>query len=483
MKFKKIILTILMIMALGGGLFLIKQNQDVRRGATVNNVSLSIAPASRITKNVGEELTFAVQYSADNGVKVESIQAYVCYGPEIELKTVKANTALGFSPDVLYSTVPGISSDNMSIQCAYITVLSNDTDKTCAVNLAQAGKAFDMVFTAVKVGGPRSITISSLGDKTMATKYATGDADKKLAVKITGGSEYLITGTDTCNRCSKIFDYMRTQWEAVDCTKDPTEGVVVTRTYDESCKAPVDTRDPNQCSRCSKVNDQQYVWWIKQDGKTCNDDPKSDQVIYRAPNKNCRISTGDWPVLNYKVSFGYVYPGASDCAVNWPVQVIVLSGGTTHVYTDVIMQSKKDGDGRVTYEGSLELVDFPYKDGVAVFFKGPKHLQMKYAIQDQSTSYEKAGGELTLTTDPATSPKYDFSKYWMLPGDLVGTDSDVPDGWINGRDFSYVKNHADHTTVEAGEYLFTDLNGDCQANSNDVNVLKKSLEFKQGQLY
>ncbi|MBP6891872.1 hypothetical protein KBB92_02995, partial [Candidatus Shapirobacteria bacterium] len=190
-----------------------------------------------------------------------------------------------------------------------------------------------------------------------------------------------------------------------------------------------------------------------------------------------------WPVLNYKVSFGYVYPGASDCAVNWPVQVIVLSGGTTHVYTDVIMQSKKDGDGRVTYEGSLELVDFPYKDGVAVFFKGPKHLQMKYAIQDQSTSYEKAGGELTLTTDPATSPKYDFSKYWMLPGDLVGTDSDVPDGWINGRDFSYMKNHADHTTVEAGEYLFTDLNGDCQANSNDVNVLKKSLEFKQGQLY
>lgn len=390
MKFKKIILTILMIMALGGGLFLIKQNQDVRRGATVNNVSLSIAPASRITKNVGEELTFAVQYSADNGVKVESIQAYVCYGPEIELKTVKANTALGFSPDALYSTVPGISSDNMSIQCAYITVLSNDTDKTCAVNLAQAGKAFDMVFTAVKVGGPRSITISSLGDKTMATKYATGDADKKLAVKITGGSEYLINGG----------------------------GI-----------------------------------------------------------------SGNWPVLNYKVSFGYVYPGASDCAVNWPVQVIVLSEGTTHVYTDVIMQSKKDGDGRVTYEGSLELVDFPYKDGVAVFFKGPKHLQMKYAIQDQSTSYEKAGGELTLTTDPATSPKYDFSKYWMLPGDLVGTDSDVPDGWINGRDFSYMKNHADHTTVEAGEYLFTDLNGDCQANSNDVNVLKKSLEFKQGQLY
>jgi len=46
-----------------------------------------------------------------------------------------------------------------------------------------------------------------------------------------------------------------------------------------------------------------------------------------------------------------------------------------------------------------------------------------------------------------------------------------------------VKNHVDHTTVEAGEYLFTDLNGDCQANSNDVNVLKKSLEFKQGQLY
>jgi len=390
MKFKKIIFTLLIIMALGGGLFLIKQNQDVRRGAAVSNISLSIAPASRITKNVGEELTFAVQYSADDGVKVESVQAHVCYGPEIELKEVKPNTALGFSPDVLFSTVAGISSSDTLTQCVYVTVLSNDTDKTCAANLAQAGKAFDMICLAKTAGGPKPITISNVGDKTMATKYATGDADKKLAVKVTGGSEYLINGG----------------------------GI-----------------------------------------------------------------SGKWPVLNYKVSFGYVYPGASDCAVNWPVQVIVLSEGTTHVYTDVIMQSKKDGDGRVTYEGSLELVDFPYKDGVAVFFKGPKHLQMKYAIQDQSTSYEKAGGELTLTTDPATSPKYDFSKYWMLPGDLVGTDSDVPDGWINGRDFSYMKNHADHTTVEAGEYLFTDLNGDCQANSNDVNVLKKSLEFKQGQLY
>lgn len=488
MKLKKVILPLLILCAMGGALVLLKQNQDVRRGATVNNVSLSISPSSRVTKNVGEELTFGVQFAADSGVKVESIQAEVCYGLEIELKEIKPNTALGFSPEALSgvsSMKIGGSREN-SQNCVIVTVLSNDTDKTCAANLAQAGKAFDLIFVAKEAGGPKAISISSGGDITMATKYAKGDADKKLTVKVTGGSEYLINGgviPGVCNRCSNIFDYMRTQWEASDCSVDPKSNVEVIRTYDASCKAPTATRDPNQCSRCSKINDQEYTWWSKLEGKTCDDDPTSDQTIYRAYNKDCRISSGEWPVLNYKVSFGYVNPLASQCAVDWPVQVIALSEGTTKVYSDVIMKNKKNGSDRVTFEGSLELVGFPHKEKVAVFFKGPKHLQMKYGIQNQSTSYDKAGGELTLTTNAETSPKYDFSQYWMLPGDLVGTDSEVPDGWINGRDFSYMKKHADHTTVEAGEYLFADLNGDCQTNSNDVNVLKKSLEFKQGQLY
>ncbi|MBP6989586.1 hypothetical protein KBB48_02330, partial [Candidatus Shapirobacteria bacterium] len=120
----------------------------------------------------------------------------------------------------------------------------------------------------------------------------------------------------------------------------------------------------------------------------------------------------------------------------------------------------------------------------AVFFKGPKHLQMKYARQNQSTSYDKAGGELTLTTSAATSPEYDFTAYPMLPGDIVGNSpEEAPNGIINGVDFSYLKNRPSHESVAEGGYLKGDLDGNCQINTNDVNILKLSLETKQGELY
>ncbi|PIV07778.1 hypothetical protein COS53_00665, partial [Candidatus Shapirobacteria bacterium CG03_land_8_20_14_0_80_35_14] len=92
--------------------------------------------------------------------------------------------------------------------------------------------------------------------------------------------------------------------------------------------------------------------------------------------------------------------------------------------------------------------------------------------------------ELVLTADVSTSPVYDFSNYPIIPGDVVGVNSDFSDGWINGVDFAYVKTKSlVHETVAEGGYLKGDLDGNCQVNSNDVNLLKISLQDKQGQLY
>jgi hypothetical protein len=40
-----------------------------------------------------------------------------------------------------------------------------------------------------------------------------------------------------------------------------------------------------------------------------------------------------------------------------------------------------------------------------------------------------------------------------------------------------------HETADNGGNLKADLDGNCQANSRDVTILKISLEEKQGQLY
>lgn len=196
------------------------------------------------------------------------------------------------------------------------------------------------------------------------------------------------------------------------------------------------------------------------------------------------IITGDEPILNYKVSFGYVDANGDKCVVDWPMEIMVLANGESKVYSDVVARKIGEANGIPVYEGSLQLKGFNSMENVAAFFKGPKHLQMKYATQNQSATYGKAPGELILTTSQETSPVYDFTSYPMIAGDVIGVDSDEPDNWINGLDFSYVKTRAlTHESVDEGGYLKADLDGNCQVNSRDVMILKISLETKQGQLY
>ncbi len=112
---------------------------------------------------------------------------------------------------------------------------------------------------------------------------------KKIPITLTPTSKPTSV-ENNCNRCSKFYDFMRTVWTAVDCSIDPLASIEVLRTYDANCRAPMETRKSLQCSRCSKVNNLQYTWWERLENKTCEDNPKSDQTIYRAFNEKCRIS-------------------------------------------------------------------------------------------------------------------------------------------------------------------------------------------------
>jgi len=194
--------------------------------------------------------------------------------------------------------------------------------------------------------------------------------------------------------------------------------------------------------------------------------------------------SGTWPVLKYLISYRNVVSG-NMCATGWPVVITALApNGTRKVYTGQVPVRDTSITDRVAYRGQLTLTDFPYYQNLAIFIKGPKHLQNKYGINNQAAFYNKAGGEITLTSNPATTVVQNFTGYPLMPGDLTGTTSGVQDGMVDGRDWSYLKVVADRRdNVDNGVYLLTDLDGNCQVAGMDTSFFILTLKDKLEQLY
>jgi hypothetical protein len=218
-------------------------------------------------------------------------------------------------------------------------------------------------------------------------------------------------------------------------------------------------------------------------GPTTTSDPNFSVNWQKGTYTVADAVTGQDLVLNYKFAFSNVNPTSAQCVVDWPLKITILGSNQNKVYEGVVPQSKTVEGNKLVFGGSLGLVGFTETSNIAVFASGPKQLQMKYGIGDQSAYYGKVGGELTLTK--TTSLVYDFSNYPMLAGDVVSNSlTETQDGFINGVDFAFVKAKSlTHETVDAGGYLKGDLDGNCQVNSNDVNILKMSLQEKQDELY
>jgi len=194
-------------------------------------------------------------------------------------------------------------------------------------------------------------------------------------------------------------------------------------------------------------------------------------------------------VLSYKVSLANVNPSSAQCVGNLTFKIMAVANGQTKTYTDVFPQTKTVVGNKLVFGGSLNLVGFNETQDVSVFVVGPKQIQMKYGENNQSSAFNQAIGKLTLAK--VNSPIYDFSNYPLIAGDVVSNNSlTSQDGLVNGVDFAYIKSKSMiHETVATNLIgkpegtLRGDLNGDCQVNSNDVNIMKISLQDKQGQLY
>lgn len=359
-----------MVAALVGGLVLVNQTQDSRRGAAFANTSLILLPSEKIVKKVDEDLLVHLKFATEGGAKLYNIETSVCFGPQLDFRGMEStgNTELGYgSPMVVEDGMDGQN------KCYKVIALKEATKTDLA---ATSGEAAVLKFKAVSAG---TGTIYLNKDKSKATgENAASETDKWITVTSVANTSYEITGT------------------AADTTG---------------------------------------------------------------------------PEIKFKMTYAGVIEGTK-CAVDWPVKVVVLAGAEKKEITNVITKrTDQKVDGLMVYEGSFRLGTFATQN-LALFIKGPKHLQMKYAIDGQSGSYGKAGGEIS------GGKAYDFTKYPALVGDVN------VDGWVNGQDFSIVKAKAGkYEQVADGSNHAQDLDGSCQVNQRDLTLLVNSLDKKQEELY
>ncbi len=185
-------------------------------------------------------------------------------------------------------------------------------------------------------------------------------------------------------------------------------------------------------------------------------------------------------VLKFKMTYGGVVNG-SKCARNWPAKVVVGWGeGSTKTFENIQMAPVTSTNTKQEYLGQLLLTGVAQSTNLAIFVKGPRHIQTKYGYNQQSSFYNLPGGTIGVEVDPNTTPIYDFTGYPVLPGDVTG-ENGVQDGLVDGLDFSYVKSQVVKRTE--GNDLLADLNGNCKLESQDLTLLMLTLKEKQEQLY
>ncbi|MEK7527954.1 MAG: hypothetical protein AAB574_02980 [Patescibacteria group bacterium] len=521
-----IVFALLMIGALVGGLFLVRQKQETRRGAYFAGTKMLIMP-EKISGNVGGEVIAQLFVDTEKGAKLSSIDTQICYGNELMIGEDDPSSQVVLNKEAL-GTLVDASVVGERYKCLRLVAIA-------ALNVKPENLKEGMVRVATikfiaAVAGSGEIKIDGAKTKVGGYNPTPGATDSALKVGDIQNAKYVIEGEviycddrkcppgyecyqppmPTCpagNVCPQVMP--RPYCRKIVPTITPTPAV---RSCNQSCgvnsnckaglicfpqwwpclrEMPAEILSKTQVAGGSLSTEEQNVLigiCPEVEGKIPDMMPPFLYGVCRNPQcpfkPDCQCQASGDSVLNYKVAFANVNGNDAKCVVDWPIQIIVLGGGKTAVYPGVIPQEKEVVDGKLIFSGSLELTGFQKREGVAVFAKGPKHLQVKYGKNNQEGPYNQAGGEITLTASADTSPVYDFFKYPMIAGDVVGVNSETPDGWINGVDFSYVKSKSlVHETTNSGGYLRGDLDGNCQVNSNDVNILKISLQEKQGQLY
>lgn len=196
------------------------------------------------------------------------------------------------------------------------------------------------------------------------------------------------------------------------------------------------------------------------------------------------VGSGTGPAISFTMRFSgmqdFTSSNVPSCLQNMTVDVVAVNSlGERRVFTGVPISKVSSQDGSPVWKvNNLRLVGFTSaaagKD--VLFVRGPKHIQTKFGVNNQTTYFNQSLGQLALTD----GANFNFSGYPVLAGDVVSPSSETRDGDVNGADFSYVKRES---LKGATGNIKADLDYNCLLNSNDLNVLKSSLNERQSQLY
>lgn len=419
-----IVFGILMIVALIGGVMLANQNQNTQRGAYFAGTKMLIMPENITAKN-GETLVAQLFVNTDNNAKLSAVDTYVCYDKGLELDADSPDKQIVLNTDALKDLVD-VTLENVGDKpCVRIIALAGASMKPSSLKSGMIRVA-NIRFKATEVASGK---ITILADKTKVGGYnpTAGATDNSLKVGTVTGADYEVTagggGTDKCTSDS-------------DCAEN------------EYCE--------------------------------------TSSGICKAKNTPTDPASADDSYLKFKMSF-YGVRGDAQCADAEKLLLNVTvrgADGTSKTYNGIIATKSGTSGDLGVYQVSMRLNGFKQRNGISVFLKGPKSLQVKYGVNNQTAHYNVAGGELSgLTSSESTTPGFDFTKYPLLSGDVTGQNG-TQDGVVDGLDFSYIKSESiKRTEVGAHGYMKADMNGNCKMESQDVANMMLSLSVKQGQLY
>lgn len=196
----------------------------------------------------------------------------------------------------------------------------------------------------------------------------------------------------------------------------------------------------------------------------------------------CQAASSVDAVINVKMAFAGVKPSNDQCVTDiWPISLRINDSQGVNVLGTQTFQGPPtkttavNTKGEIVYSFTGTILDIPSNGAtdLAFFIKGPKHKQVKYGENNQSSYYNLLVGKLPLV---AGQNNYDFSNYSLLAGDVTGATSGVPNGVIDENDFSFIKNLSQPITQGAsGTSVVGDIDGNCQVNAGDVRLIKESL--------
>jgi hypothetical protein len=421
-----IVFGILMIAALIGGVMLANSNQNTQRGAYFAGTKMLIMPEN-ITAKDGETLVAQLFVNTDNGAKLSAVDTYVCYDKGLELDADSPDKQIVLNTDALKDLVD-VTLENVGDKpCVRIIALAGASMKPASLKSGMVRVA-NIRFKATEVASGK---ITILADKTKVGGYnpTAGATDNSLKVGTVTGADYEVTAGNGGGN-------------------------------NDQCNSDSDCADNEYCDTSTHM---------------C-----------KAKNTPTDPASADDSFLKFKMSF-YGVRGDAQCAdaEKLPLNVTVRgSDGTAKTYNGIVATKSGTSGDLGVYEVKMRLNGFNKRNGVAVFLKGPKSLQVKYGVNNQSSHYNVAGGELSgLTNSESSTPTFDFTKYPLLSGDVTGQNG-TQDGVVDGLDFSYIKSESiKRTEVSSHGYMKADMNGNCKMESQDVANMMLSLSVKQGQLY